>query len=254
MRLHALGHSRRGLEGLIRLCNSKIHYYSPMAFTRIFLLSALIVGSYCSTHSGSGSSDNSIPAAGGSDQTIENIQNTILLDSATLAGGCFWCVEAAFEMIEGVDRVISGYSGGKKEDAKYKFVAGGVTEHAESVRIYFDPDKISFEILLDIFFVAHNPTELNRQGPDIGKQYRSAIFFHDSNQRKISKIKIEEHQKKFEKKIVTQVVRVYGFYPAEAYHQDFERRNPDHNYILAVSRPKIDKVREAFKERLKPSQ
>ncbi len=173
------------------------------------------------------------------------------LDTATFAGGCFWCVEASFEQIKGVEEAISGYAGGKKSTADYKMVSSGRTEHTETVQIYYDPEVISYETLLDIFFTAHDPTQLNRQGPDVGTQYRSAIFYHNEEQLKLAKTKIEELKDVYPKPIVTQLNAYTAFYPAEDYHQDYEEKHPYDRYIMNVSRPKIDRVKKKFADILK---
>lgn len=173
------------------------------------------------------------------------------VDTATFAGGCFWCIEASFEQIIGVYEAVSGYSGGKEKNAQYKKVASGVTMHAETVQIYFNPDVITYEILLDIFFTAHDPTQLNRQGPDIGPQYRSEIFCHNQEQKDLAVKKIEELKSQFANRIVTKVSSLESFFMAEEYHQDYEKYNPYQPYILNVSRPKIDKVKEKFKALIK---
>jgi len=166
--------------------------------------------------------------------------------TAVLAGGCFWCTEAAFEQLEGVLDVTSGYTGGCEDTANYKAVCGGDTGHAEAIRITYDPAKISYEQLLDVFFDAHDPTQLNRQGNDIGTQYRSAIFFADDQQRRIAEAKIRAliESKHFARPIATTVEPLGEFYPAEDYHQDYARLNPEQSYIQAVSLPKVCKVRE----------
>jgi peptide-methionine (S)-S-oxide reductase len=174
------------------------------------------------------------------------------VDTATFAGGCFWCVEASFEQITGVVEAVSGFAGGDKENPLYQEVANGNTNHAETVQIYYDPQVISFETLLDIFFTAHDPTQLNRQGPDIGPQYRSVIFYHNEKQKLLAEKKIKELQKtKFEKNIVTQLVPYAEFWQADDYHQDYEKKHPEDPYIQKVSRPKIQKVAEAFRNLLK---
>lgn len=173
------------------------------------------------------------------------------LDTATFAGGCFWCVEASFEQIKGVAEAVSGYSGGKASTADYRLVSSGGTKHAEAVQVYYDPSVIDYETLLDIFFTAHDPTQLNRQGPDVGTQYRSEIYYHNDEQRKLAEAKIKELQPDFEKRIVTEISKLDGFYPAEEYHQDYEEKNPNNSYIRNVSRPKIEKVSEKFKDLLK---
>ena len=179
--------------------------------------------------------------------------NDIKLDTATFAGGCFWCVEASFEQIEGVIEVVSGYAGGTKNNARYDLVSSGKTAHAEAVQIYYDPNKISFEILLDILFTAHDPTQLNRQGPDVGKQYRSVVFYHNGSQKKIVNQKIKEISPVFFSPIVTLIEPLVAFYPAEDYHQDYEKKNPYQPYVLSVSKPKIDLVAKKFKALLKVS-
>ncbi len=156
-------------------------------------------------------------------------------------------------MLEGTVDVISGYSGGLEEYPTYEQVSGGKTGHAEAITIFFDPKVISFETLLQVFFVAHDPTQLNRQGPDVGKQYRSAIFYHDE----IEKVNVEgyintlDRSGKFTQPIVTEVEAYNGFWVAESYHQDYYSKNPDNPYIKRVSRPKVEKVKEEFTDRLK---
>ena len=175
--------------------------------------------------------------------------------TAVFAGGCFWCTEAVFELIKGVDKVISGYAGGDRKSAHYDIVSSGRTDHAESVQITFDPAQISYGQLLKIFFsVAHDPTQLNRQGPDHGRQYRSAIFFVTQEQKRVAEAYIEqlEHAHVFSKPIVTQVNELKGFYPAEEYHQDFVKRNPNHPYVIANAIPKIQKTKKEFRGLLKP--
>jgi methionine-S-sulfoxide reductase len=166
--------------------------------------------------------------------------------TAVLAGGCFWCTEAAFEQLEGVVDVTSGYTGGSAESANYRAVCGGDTEHAEAIRITYDPVKISYETLLDVFFDAHDPTQLNRQGNDMGTQYRSAIFFADEEERRIAeeKIRLLNAKGAFSRPVVTTLEQLGEFYPAEDYHQDYARNNPGQPYIQAVSMPKACKVRE----------
>ena len=175
------------------------------------------------------------------------------IDTATFAGGCFWCVEAAFEQIKGVEAVVSGYSGGPEKDPKYREVASGATGHAESVQVYYNSEIIDYVTLLDIFFTAHDPTQLNRQGPDVGPQYRSAIFFHDQQQKKLAQQKIKNLGKsgRFNDPIVTKLNKFKKFWIAEDYHQDYEEKHPNDPYIQNVSRPKIDKVKEKFSHLLK---
>jgi len=173
------------------------------------------------------------------------------LDTATFAGGCFWCVEASFEQIKGVYEAVSGYSGGKKSTADYRLVSSGNTKHAEAVQVYYDATVISYETLLDIFFTAHDPTQLNRQGPDVGSQYRSEIFYHNEEQAKLAKLKLNEIQSTYSEKVVTALNKLDVFYIAEEYHQDYERKHPNNSYVRNVSKPKIDKVAKKFKKILK---
>lgn len=166
--------------------------------------------------------------------------------SAVLAGGCFWCTEAAFEQLRGVEDVESGYTGGSPETANYRRVCDGNTGHAEAIRVTYDPSQISFEQLLDVFFDAHDPTQLNRQGADVGTQYRSAIFYSGEEQKQIAERKIELLQKSghFQRPIVTTLEPLGEFHPAEAYHQDYARHNPDQPYIQMQAIPKACKIRE----------
>ncbi len=169
--------------------------------------------------------------------------------TAVLAGGCFWGVDAVFKHVRGVSNVLSGYAGGSAATAQYEVVSTGTTGHAESVKITYDPSQISYAQLLRIFFsVAHDPTELNWQGPDTGSQYRSAIFYADAAQRQTALAYIEQltTAKVFPAPIVTQVVPLQGFYPAEAYHQDFLARHPNYPYIVYNDLPKLRALQEKF--------
>ena len=171
------------------------------------------------------------------------------VETAVLAGGCFWGVEAVFEHLKGVTNVVSGYAGGTAESAKYNVVSSGTTGHAEAVRISYDPSQITYGQLLRVFFsVAHNPTELNRQGPDTGPQYRSAIFYGNDEQKKVAQAYIAQLNaaKTFPKPIVTEVAQLKGFYDAEAYHQDFAARNPAHPYIVVHDAPKVANLQRQF--------
>jgi peptide-methionine (S)-S-oxide reductase len=170
---------------------------------------------------------------------------------AVLAGGCFWCTEDVFEHVQGVKKVVSGYSGGKAADANYKLVSAGRTTHAEAIEITFDPAKISFGEILKIFMhVAHDPTQLDRQGPDWGKQYRSAIFYSGDEQKRVAEAYIKQlgEAKVFSGPIVTQLAPLDKFYAAEDYHQDFVANNPTHPYVVVNSRPKIDKLKKYYPE------
>ena len=169
--------------------------------------------------------------------------------TAVFAGGCFWGVEAVFEHVKGVNSVVSGYSGGTKETADYETVSSGKTDHAESVMIKFDPDKVTYQQLLFVFFsVAHDPTELNYQGPDHGRQYRSVIFYTDDDQKTqaLAFIKAIEDSKALKKPVVTEVVPFKAFYKAEAEHQDFVRLNPDNDYVAYNDLPKIKELKKKF--------
>ena len=172
---------------------------------------------------------------------------------ATLAGGCFWCLEAAFGQLRGVERVESGYSGGTVPNPSYEDVCTGTTGHAEVVQITFDPQAVSFADLLHVFFTIHDPTTLNRQGGDVGTQYRSAIFYHSPAQKAEAERVIAELQaeKVWEDPIVTEVRPLAQFYPAEEYHHDYYRRNPNQGYCRAVVAPKVAKVRKQYFDRLK---
>lgn len=176
--------------------------------------------------------------------------------TAVLAGGCFWCTEAAYEQLKGVSDVESGYSGGKKETANYKAVCTGRTGHAEAIRVHYDPSVISYEELLDVFFDAHDPTTLNRQGNDHGTQYRSAIFYANDEEKQIAEAKIEElnKSKHFPRPIVTKLELLEEFYPAEDYHQDYARLNPLQPYIQGQAYPKVCKVREKHAKLVKPAE
>lgn len=171
-----------------------------------------------------------------------------------LAGGCFWGMEAVFDSLKGVQNVVSGYAGGSKTTAHYEIVSTGLTGHAESVEISFDPSRISFRQLLSVYFlVAHDPTQRDRQGPDTGPQYRSAIFYTDDEQKQTADafIKQLEQSKAFRDPIVTQLVPLQAFYPAEGYHQHFAARNPNYPYIVYNDLPKLEHLRERFPELVK---
>src|SRR5271165_2681874 len=171
--------------------------------------------------------------------------------TAVLAGGCFWCVEAVFQQIEGVEKVVSGYSGGDAATAHYEIVSTGKTGHAECVQVTYDSRKISYGQLLKVFFdVAHDPTQLNRQGPDVGPQYRSVIFYSNPEQKRIAEayIKQLDQAKVLRSPIVTQVVELKTFYPAEEHHQNFCNRNRNNPYVEAVAMPKVEKVRQKVPE------
>jgi peptide-methionine (S)-S-oxide reductase len=172
---------------------------------------------------------------------------------ATFGTGCFWCTEAVFQQLKGVDSVTSGYSGGEVENPTYEEVCLGTTGHAEVVQIAYDPEVISFKELLEVFWKAHDPTTRNRQGNDVGPQYRSAVFYHDEEQKQLA----EEYKRRldesgaFRAPIVTEITKFTKFYPAEDYHQDYFRLNPRQGYCAFVIRPKVEKIREVFADKLK---
>jgi len=174
-------------------------------------------------------------------------------DVATLAGGCFWCLEAVFDDLEGVEDVVSGYAGGSVPNPTYKHVCTGETGHAEVVQVTFNADVISYRDLLRVFFTIHDPTTLNRQGADMGTQYRSAIFTHNETQEKVAEEVIAELNDAgiWGDPIVTEVVPFEAFYPAEAYHQEYFRRNPNQGYCRVVIAPKVAKFRKQYLDRLK---
>lgn len=173
--------------------------------------------------------------------------------SAVLAGGCFWCVEAVFEQLGGVVEVVSGYAGGSEETANYSDVSSGRTDHAEVVRVVFDPSVISYEAILRVHFAMHDPTQLNRQGPDTGRQYRSAVFYADERQKKLAEEFIARLNESgtYDRPIVTTVEPLSRFFPAEDYHQNFAAENPNHPYIRSFAVPKVEKVRGKFPEKVR---
>ena len=175
------------------------------------------------------------------------------LEKATFGTGCFWCTEAVFDELKGVESVVSGYSGGTLPNPTYEQICGGLTGHAEVVQITYDPAVISFADLLEVFWQTHDPTTLNRQGNDVGTQYRSAVFYHNDEQRQLA-----EHYKEklngsgaFRGPIVTEITPYKSFYPAEKYHQDYFAQNPSQPYCTAIIRPKVDKFKKAFADKLK---
>ena len=175
------------------------------------------------------------------------------LAKATFAGGCFWCTEAVYKEIKGVKEVTSGYIGGQVKNPTYKQVCTGLTGHAEAVEIEYDPDLVPYEKLLEVFFATHDPTTLNRQGADVGTQYRSGVFYHDDDQRRTAEKVIEKLNaaRIFPQRIVTEVTEASTFYPAEDYHQDYFENNPFQPYCQAAVSPKVAKVRKVFKDLLK---
>ena len=187
-------------------------------------------------------------------ETDEIQSENAKLDQATFGSGCFWCTEAVFQQLDGVRKAQSGYSGGQVKNPDYKLISTGTTGHAEVIQITFDPEVITYAEVLEVFWKTHDPTTLNRQGADVGTQYRSVVFYHNDEQRK----QAEEYKQKldaagaFERPIVTEISPLAEFYPAEGYHQDYFALNGRQPYCQMVIRPKIDKVREVFRDKLKP--
>lgn len=175
------------------------------------------------------------------------------LELITLGGGCFWCTEAVFQRLSGVEKVVSGYAGGIVESPSYRQIGTGTTGHAEVINVYFDPKKIGLENILEVFWATHDPTTLNRQGADVGPQYRSAVFYHSDQQQQIaSKLKEELNAKQvFDKPIVTEITAFTNFYTAEDYHQEYFNLNGMQPYCQFVVKPKVDKLKKYFAERLK---
>ena len=175
------------------------------------------------------------------------------LQVATLAGGCFWCIESAFNTVEGVVKALSGYAGGEKNDPTYEEVCSGNTGHAEVVQVTFDADIISYREILEIFFALHDPTQLNRQGNDIGTQYRSEVFYHDEAQKAEALASIDEivNEEIWPNPVVTKVTEINNYYEAETYHQDYFKNNPQNQYCSMVVAPKLAKFKKTFASRLR---
>ena len=175
------------------------------------------------------------------------------MEKATLGAGCFWCVEAIYQSLKGVDAVVSGYMGGDVENPSYEAVCSGRTGHAEVCQIIFDPNEISYEEVLEAFWASHDPTTLNKQGADVGTQYRSAIFYHNEVQKKLAETSLEAAQSSgaWNDPVVTEITEASMFYKAEDYHQDYYSTNPNQRYCTYVINPKLEKFKKAFKEKLK---
>ena len=184
-----------------------------------------------------------------------NIQVEITkgMEIATFAGGCFWCTEAIFLEIDGVEKVVSGYIGGTTKNPTYRDICSGTTGHAEAIQITFDPKKVTYEDLLEVFFGTHDPTTLNRQGADVGTQYRSEIFYHSESQKEKAEkyISFISREKLYDKEIVTKVSKATIFYPAEEYHQNYYNQNAEQGYCQMVIAPKLEKLRKYYKSKLK---
>ncbi len=193
-------------------------------------------------------------AQGQGTDEVDNSKRPAGTEIATFAGGCFWCTEAVFERVIGVKDVFSGYTGGPQEHPTYRQVSYGDTDHAEAVQIYYDPKQVTYKELVEIFFATHDPTQLNRQGPDRGRQYRSAVYFHDETQRKIAADHMAKLTKsgKYSKDIVTELTAYDKFWVAEKYHQDYYELNPGNGYIINIAIPKVKKFKKLFPDKVKP--
>jgi len=222
-------------------------------FRNMVLVLALALTSSCQSNSKKNE------AASSEKDTAHHIQKPTAqeldkLEKAYFASGCFWCVEAIFESVKGVKEVVSGYAGGSQANPTYEQVAGGRTDHAEAVKVYYDPEVISFTALVQVFFGSHDPTTLNRQGPDRGPQYRSIAFFQNDREKEIIEgyIKALKEQKVYQgEPITTEVTALSKFYEAEDYHQDYERKNPNNSYITNVSVPRLNRFKANFSDYLK---
>ncbi|WP_336023485.1 peptide-methionine (S)-S-oxide reductase MsrA [Halobellus salinisoli] len=170
------------------------------------------------------------------------------LETATFGGGCFWCTEAAMKELAGVESVTSGYAGGETADPTYREVCSGSTGHAEVVQVEFDPDEITYADLLEVFFATHDPTQLNRQGPDVGSQYRSIVLYHDDEQHRQAEAYVEALDSEYADEVVTEIEPLERFWPAEEYHQDYFEKNPSDAYCRMHAAPKVEKVREKFEK------
>ncbi|WP_049923687.1 peptide-methionine (S)-S-oxide reductase MsrA [Halopiger djelfimassiliensis] len=175
---------------------------------------------------------------------------TDAVQHATFGGGCFWCTEAAMKELEGVESVTSGYAGGHVENPTYEEVCSGSTGHAEVVQVAYDPDSIAYDELLEVFFATHDPTQLNRQGPDVGTQYRSIVLYHDDDQRRQAAAYIDALDEEYDDDVVTELEPLETFYAAEDHHQDYFEKNPNDAYCRMHAQPKIEKVREKFQQKL----
>jgi peptide-methionine (S)-S-oxide reductase len=186
-------------------------------------------------------------------QPMQAESSSATLEKATFGTGCFWCTEAMFETLDGVQSAVSGYEGGQTKNPTYKEVCEGTTGHAECVEVTYDPRKVTYTELLEAFFRSHDPTSLNRQGADVGTQYRSVIFYHNAEQKRLAETAKAELNKSgaYGKAIVTEISPATTFYQAEAYHQNYFAQNPDQGYCAYVIAPKLDKFKKVFKEKLK---
>jgi len=226
-----------------------------MRICPFWTLAGLLVGAVSLAALG-GCGQNDTHALAKEDQAVQSEsadERPDKIQTATFGGGCFWCIEAVFEELQGVIDVESGYAGGQTENPTYKEVCTGLTGHAEVCQIRYDPAKINYVDLLEVFFKVHDPTTLNRQGPDVGTQYRSVIFYHDDRQKAAAEKAKQELTRAgaYRGPIVTEIAPLAKYYPAEDYHQDYFRNNPNQGYCRAVVGPKVSKFRKVFREKLK---
>lgn len=227
--------------------------YTNLRNSLLFIIAVLF--SACTGKSSAGG-DNTLVIDHVSDrEPLAQLPQDEQLSKAVFASGCFWCTEAVFERVEGVQEVISGYAGGTNPNPTYQEVSAGRTDYAEAVIVYYDSTKVSYPALLDIFFHSHDPTQLNRQGPDVGKQYRSAIFYNSPAQQQQAQAYLQQLQQsgEFRKAVVTEISPLTKFWPAENYHQDYYRLHPNDPYIVAVSKPKVEKFEKEYRKYLKPA-
>jgi peptide-methionine (S)-S-oxide reductase len=215
-----------------RICYIRIMIHHKTKLLFLYAAAIILIGS--ASAFASGQTGNT---------TMDNTKDE-RYETATLGGGCFWCLEAVYERIDGIDSVISGYAGGATPNPTYQDVSAGATGHAEVVQVNYDPKKISYDKVLDLFWTAHDPTTLNRQGADVGTQYRSVIFYENDSQRKIAEKSLKKHDsdEKYSDPIVTEIKPIETFYEAEGYHQDYYEKNPYAGYCMVVIKPKLQKL------------
>ncbi len=218
-----------------------------------FLLAFSLFGASCHSAQESASKENSMATSPATSATNNTPSDSTQTQIATLGGGCFWCIEAVYLELNGVLKVESGYSGGHVANPTYKAVTSGTTGHAEVAQITFDPSVVSFEEILEVFFTVHDPTTLNRQGNDVGTQYRSVIFYHSPEQKKIAEAAKTAAAELWDDPVVTEIESFDKFYKAEDYHQNYYKENPYQPYCVYVVGPKVKKFREQFKAKLKQS-
>lgn len=235
----------------------KIHRRIAAMISQVFAaaaVTAMLTGAECaSSVSSSGAAFENATDSSGKEASSKSMDGKTDMKLATFGNGCFWCSEAIFQRLEGVEKVMPGYSGGHLENPTYEKVCTGTTGHAEAIQITYDPARISYDALLEVFWKTHDPTTKDRQGNDIGPQYRSVVFYHDPEQKKLAesyKARLEA-EKIWDRPIVTEIAPFSKFWPAENYHQDYYDRNKSKSYCTLVITPKIEKFKKIFKDRLK---